>query len=250
MKKRNIMAVLLSSFLLGISGVNASSCSYSEQAQLNKDVANIKVKYEEMTGYYDEEMSGCSEADEELGLCVRSEYNYFKVSVYNVTEDFYFTVENNQDNSMKKYSYSDSEGGIVSFDWKGIMNVTTLTIKVYASAKTECVHESLRTIYKTLPRKNPYYYYLQCSQVPEYYLCEKYVTFDEIPFYEFLDTVEKEIEEKEAQQMAEQNVPWYAAVWNFIVENKVVVLIVVGVVAIGAVTTFIIVNKKRKKSVL
>ncbi len=250
MKKMKLLAIFLSSLFLGIFSVNAGSCSYAEQARLNKEVANIKINYEEMTDYYDEETSGCSKEDQELELCELSEYNYFKIYVLNMTEDFYITVENDQESGKKTYTYSDVKDGMITFDWKGIMNVTTFTIKVYASAKTNCVHESLRTIYKTLPRKNPYYYYGQCNQLPDYYLCEKYVTFDEVPFYDFLDTVEKVIEEKEAQQKAEQEKNWYTVIWDFIVENKVIILIIVGVAAVGAVTTMIIVNKKRKKSVL
>ena len=246
MKKNVFILLLLSVLLIKISGVNASTCTYSEQAQLNKDVANIKVTYEEKTGKVDPSLYECQGDSSACDV----DYNYFGISVSNMTEDFYITVKNNIDNSVKTYRYSDAKDGIISFDWEQILNITTFTIDVYSSTETGCPRENYRTIYLTTPRKNPYHYYGQCQRDPEYYLCQKYVTFADMTFYEFAEKMEaraESIEEEKSQEMP-QSIP--EKVLDFISDNLIWVITGAVVAAGGVYAVTILIRKKRKKSVL
>ena len=248
MKKGILLAVLLCFLFIGSKPVSASICTYSEQAQLNKDVANIKVIYEEATGILDPSLYDCQADNGDLSECNAS-YDYFVVSVLNMTEDFYITVRNNIDNTRTTYYYSDAKDGVISFDWEGILNVTTFTIDVFSSSETSCPRENYRTIYFTTPRKNLYYYYGQCQQNPEYYLCQKYVTFDDITFYEFIEKINNHNEEKkeEPKEEAPQTIP--QKVIEYITNNSFTIIVVVGAIVIATVLVVTIV-KKRKKGIL
>jgi len=122
MKKVCVYIILLSFLFIGIKSVDASICTYSEQAQLNQKAAKIKVVYEEATGILDPSLYDCQADNEDPESCNAS-YNYFVVSILNMTEDFYITVQNNINNKQKTYYYSDAKDGMISFDWEEIMNI-------------------------------------------------------------------------------------------------------------------------------
>ena len=246
MRKKNLLITLLAVLFLNYDIANASTCSYSERAQLNKDVASIKVIYEEQMGLVDPSLYECQPDNEEC----TAEYNYFKISVLNMSKDFYFTVKNNVDNTKKTYRYSDSVDGVISFNWEGILNITTFTFEVYSSEETGCPRDRYRTIYLTTPRKNLYHYYGQCQNDPDYFLCEKYVTFEEMSFYEFMDSMEERAEELKKEQEKDKEITFFQKIIDYIVENKFTLLIIGGVVVAGVATTVVVVKVRRKKSVL
>ncbi|MBE6148517.1 MAG: hypothetical protein E7167_03375 [Firmicutes bacterium] len=245
MKKRILLTALLSTLFVNVLAVNASTCSYSERAQLNKDVAGIKVIYEEKTALVDPDLYDCQEEYQEC----TSEYDYFTISVLNMTEDFYFTVENNVDKTKSTYYYTDAVDGVISFDWEGILDITTFTFEVYSSNETSCPRDRYRTIYLTTPRKNLYHYYGQCQNDPDYYLCQKYVTFEDISFYDFVDKMEERAAKLEQSGQIDKELNFFEKVIDFINDNRTAFIIGGALIVVGAVVAVIIV-KKRKKSVL
>ncbi len=100
-------------------------------------------------------------------------------------------------------------------------------------------------MYLTLPRYNEYSTYSLCDSVSDYYLCQKYVTFDEIESSYFVEKVSDEIEKREDKQVSE--LKWYEKVWEFVVEHKTI-FITGGVIVIagGAVTAVVIIRKRRR----
>ncbi|MBE6155901.1 MAG: hypothetical protein E7164_04010 [Firmicutes bacterium] len=248
MKKVCVYIILLSFLFIGIKSVDASICTYSEQAQLNQKAAKIKVVYEEATGILDPSLYDCQADNEDPESCNAS-YNYFVVSILNMTEDFYITVQNNINNKQKTYYYSDAKDGMISFDWEEIMNIATLTFKVYSSSETGCPRENYRTIYQTLPRKNLYHYYGLCTDNPDYYLCQKYVTFEEMPFYDFMEKINKYTEQikEEKKEETPQGMP--QQILGYFTENIPLVLGVSGVVVL-LVVVIVVVLKKRKRRIL
>ena len=231
-------------FFTGIKQIYASSCSYAKQAELNSEVANIKVSYEEKTGYRDSSEFYCQDDDPE---CV-SEYNYFEISILNMTDDFYIVVKNDQDNVEKTYTINDAVDGIIRFDFEGIMNITTFKFDIYSSTNTPCPRENYRTIYLTTPRKNPYYYYLQCQNNPDYYLCKKYVTFEDVGFYEFIEKVDKYVEEHNEELKDKQQLTTTDKIMEYIKEHKILVISsLIGIVGIAVITTWVVINKRRKR---
>ena len=75
------LVFIVSLFLFNINVSAASSCSYSEQAELNSKAANIKVSYETA-------IEGLTYEDGE------SQVEYFKISILNGPEEFYIGVKN------------------------------------------------------------------------------------------------------------------------------------------------------------
>lgn len=246
MKVNRFYTFIIALFLLVIPGVNASSCSYEEQAQLNSSVAHIKVIYEEKEGVVDTSLYECQEEDPD---CV-SKYNYFEISILNMTKDFYIVVTNNVDNETKTLTYADAVDGIIKFDWDGIMTVTTFTFKVMSSSSTNCVGDTYRTIYLTTPRKNLYHYYGQCQATPDFYMCDKYVTFDELDFYDFINKIEEYENKKASAEEEKQDETPSQIVKDFFKENKITIIAVGGIVGVLLMVLVVTLIRKRKKSVL
>lgn len=247
MKRNCIFTFLFTCVLAGVMTVNASSCSYAEQAELNSSVAGIKVAYEEKTGYHDSSTFFCQDDDPE---CV-SEYNYFEISILNMTKDFYVTVSNDIDNIKTTYTYADAVDGVIKFNWEGIMNIATFTFEVYSSTETGCPRENYRVIYLTTPRKNPYHYYLQCQNNPDYYLCDKYVTFENIEYYDFITQVDEYVEENNEELKEKQQLSFMDKVLNFVEDNKVLLVGVgTGLLIVIIIIVTITKTKKRKRSAL
>ena len=66
----------------------ASNCSYQEQAELNSKAANVKVSYEVV--------------EETIGTEDFYVNSFFKISITNVSEEFYVVVQN----SYEKNKYN------------------------------------------------------------------------------------------------------------------------------------------------
>ena len=245
--KKKICFFLLCIFGLSIINVNAESlCSYSEQAALNSEVANIKAKYEEKTGILDEDEILCEE-----GMSCETEYNYFTISVLNLSSNFYIAVTNENNDDRLVLNYNDVKDGLATFNFKGIMYTNTFTFDVYSSDETSCPNEKYRTFTLKTPRKNIYYYYAQCDEHPDIAICQKYVEFEDTGFYDFMDKIEKyEVEQKENNEKSNNKITFIQRTIDFVKENKVPVIIVSIILIIGVGTTTFVVIKRRKKSVL
>ena len=116
-----------------------------------------------------------------------------------------------------------------------------------------CGEETLRKFKLTLPKFNFYSQLDICQDIPEYYLCQQYTTFDVdgATFYDKVDEYKAKLltqkeEEKAAENEEIDNTTPISKAMSAVSKNK---YIVVGVVVvIGVVITVVIL--KRKKSVL
>lgn len=242
---KKILVVIIAFFVF-LDTSKAVSCSYKEQAQLNSEVANIKSNYEIKERILDKsEYSPPDGADE--GYVAKSDY--IKANILNLTENTYIEVTNDYNGDVLKYSYSDTKDGNISFDWFNISEVVKFTIKVYASSETGCEGSLLKTIYLTLPRYNDYSAYDICNSIPNYYLCERYVTYDEVSYDKFYTSVSKEVTKVEEEKI-EENKKWYEKTWDFVKENKWYFL-AGGVVLVGvAGGAAIVIIRKRRRSII
>ncbi|MEG1142375.1 MAG: hypothetical protein RSE41_08045 [Clostridia bacterium] len=250
--KRFIISVFALVLSLSFSiNVNATSkCDYKEQALLNSIVANIKASYEEKEGILDrneypvpDAVLGTPEEETYVGT-----YNYFGISILNLTSKFYVVVTNNVNEDTKTFNYSDSVEGVINFDLKNISKVTTFTIKVYSSNETRCANELYRTVYLTTPRLNVYYNYDLCDNAADYYLCKKYVTFPEVESGSFYTQIEKYLDEKNdvSEKPKDENEKWYQKAFNFIKEKKVIFIVSgVSLIVVSGVVIAVIVKKRR-----
>ena len=140
-----------------------SKCSYTEQAELLNKAANVKANYEVKS-----EILKFSDMEAEI--------DYFNISVYNLTEDFYVTIKNDYDNSSKTFRFSDAKDGVIEYRWDNLEKVTNFTIEVFSSTETNCVSEKMKTLYVKTPRYNEYFNREICEELTDFYLCQKYIT--------------------------------------------------------------------------
>lgn len=241
MKKKIFLGLLLLLFFACVN-VNAESCSYKEQADLNSEVAQIKVKYEEKVGLVDPSTYTCHEEAESCEV----QYNYFGITILNMSENFYIEVTDNS-KTKTKYTYDDVKDGVITFDYQDIDVMNNYTFKVYASYKTNCSDELYRTIYLTTPRFNKFYYEPQCAKYPEHYLCQKYVTTkDDVEWSKF-GSIMHEYQTKKETEAEAQNHNFLEKIYDFIDSHKLLLTITTVVVVAGVATVVII--KKRKERI-
>ncbi len=242
---KKICFSLLAFLFMASDGKAASSmCEAKEIAELNREVVNIKGSFEEAEGELNP--SEFPIPDEILGTEAEADYvgkyNYFKVSIINISENFYVEISNDYNRDKLVYQYKDTQDGVITFDWKNLDKVTTFTVKVYSSDQTNCPDELYRTITISLPRYNEFYDYTLCERASDYYLCEKYVDYGEVDFGTFVSNITRHIEQKEKEEEEE------AKKEDFVSKHKTILIIngVIVVVITGVVVAVII--KKRRSS--
>ncbi len=241
--KRNLKLLILLLLLFAYRDANAASaCSYKEQADLNSEAAKIKVKYEGKVGELERSTYTCEGGGED---CVAT-YNYFTITILNMSENFYIDVSNNVTRDRATYYYSDVKDGVITFDYDKAESITNFTFKVYSSAKTNCSGENYRVIYFTTPKVNPYYDYLLCDNNPEYYLCQKYITTEEVSFEQFQSQVLSYEKQKNGGASNNEHRGFLEKIYDFIDDHKPL-LIITTLLIVGGVATVVIV-KKRKES--
>lgn len=136
--KRSLIRVLFTfaCFCVGFTVVNAE-CSSSERLQLNTQASYVTYDYT---------------YNEKTGL--------FDIHFYNLTSYLYL------DYNSKQYYPTKDETVI-----KGVTNGKLMSVKVDASAKTNCEETILRTITYQVPYKNAYLDSTECGLYPEVEIC-------------------------------------------------------------------------------
>lgn len=238
MKKVKKIFVLLVMLLL-VKNVHAE-CGYETQAKLNSEAVTIKAIYEEVQKEMDRNLYMCGDGVDE---CTEY-YSVLKISILNLSENFYVKVTSDN-NFNKTFYYKDAQDGIVSFELSDLTKVNTFTFNVYNTDKSGCSQKLNRTFYLTTPRLNDYYNIKLCDKIPDYYMCQKFVTFEDTGYSDFLSSVNKYYEKQE-EIKENTNKSFFEKIINFIKENKTVFIIAGGVIIVGGVTTVIILKKRRK----
>lgn len=219
-----------------------AECDYSTQVQLSTDAANIKTKYEVATGELDKSLYlGCEGGGDDCDVS----YNYYLISILNLTDNYYVKVTNDQDKTTKTFTKADAnEDGIVEFKWDNVSNVTTFTFNIYSSSKTKCPNKKQTTKYLTTPRKNFYSSFDICSDMQDNYLCEEYVTYDNVDFDSFLQMLD-EAKEKKANENEKNKSLWQKIV-DFIVTYKWWFISGVVLVIVATLAVVTIIRKKNR----
>ncbi len=213
--------------------ITKANCSNSEKLDLNSKAANVKTNYELVSDQinYDDGVSNVE---------------YFVINILNITEDTYVEITNDLYNDVKVYHYSDTDNGNVKITWTDTDEIVNFTIKVYAETNTACGGELLKTSRMATPRFNNYYYLAICNDAPDFYLCQKYVTVDEVDESEFSKKIDSfingELDKNGDEIKQDENKNGFL---EFLNEYKW--YIVGGVVIIGAGIGIAIYLKKTKK---
>lgn len=244
----NRFLFVIAMVLVPINVVNAASkCDYNEQAKLNNDVADIKITYEEAEGSTGEilELEGGGNFEET--------YNYFKITIYNLTESFFVRISNDYNNEVKYIRYSDLIDGVGIYEWSHLEKVTKFTFKIYSSNETGCANEEYRIVYLTTPRLNTFYNNALCTGKESFYLCQKYVTEEEVDYTTFMSEVNSfspDEKEDDSQGTVNDDKTFFDNIREFVSENKLTIGIVSTIIVIGGGVAIVIVIKKRRSRLI
>lgn len=223
-------------------------CSLEKKNSLRTLAANVTINYQPV-----EVSDGTSGIDDE-GNAVDVLSYYFDVKIYNINSQLKVLVksadEENNNQVLLTYKNMGSDGAITARKKVGI-ELSNLVFEIYGSDETGgCSIEKLRTIKLTLPKYNNLAEREICADIPEFYMCQKYISYDIKP-EKFSEEVKKYKEKKEKEQSdseaeVEDNNTVTDKAADLINKNKYI--IVGAIVLAGVIITVIIV--RRKKSVL
>jgi len=231
---KKFLIFIFSLFFLSQSVSAASLCSYENQTKNNQKAANIKALYEvvEVTEKFDD-MDVTSKTIE--------------ISILNIPKELYVVIKNNVTKEEKVFTNADAVDGIVKFKWNEIDYVTTFTIQIFTTNKTNCPDERIKTIYLTTPRYNEFSKKYICSELSEFYLCQEFVTskeFDENYFLKQLDSFRNEKIDEKGNEILENNLTITDKIFEFMNTYKWYIL---GGLTILATILIVISVKKNKK---
>ncbi len=211
-------------------------CTPSDSVKINKQAMKIKVGYEP----YEEDYP-----DEDETIRPDLKIYMLDIKVYNVSPELKVVLTSEDGTAIGHYD--DSNDGVITF-----RNTDTKTIKNYKleiQSDDVCMDKVIRTINLTLPKYNPYSEREICTEVPTYYLCQQFITYD-IDSEHFLKDVQNykarlEAKEIETADSGKVNKNITTKIVSKISKNK---YIVVGVIlAVGILITVLIVLRNKKK---
>ena len=116
---------------------------------------------------------------------------------------------------------------------------------MYNTDKSGCSQKLNRTFYLTTPRLNEYYNFNICEEIPDYYMCQKFVTYEDKGLTDFIH-VTNEYKDKKIAEEEELNKNFFEKLWSFIKDNKTIFITSTVVITTIGIGTVIIIKKKRK----
>ena len=250
MKKVNLLIFLLITLFVFTKSVSAA-CPNSVQAILNRESGNVKVNYEvirevDPNGSVPDYLIGTEEAKNYVSYIEK-----IQINILNLTDNLVAEVSSSYDNSTITYNSKQAKNGIVSFISKSKNDIIKYKFVIKASDTNECSGENQRTITLTQPRFNIFSTYAVCNEIPDYYLCQKYVEFeDTIDFSEFVDKTDRELASRNGTSpdgKPDNNKNWTDQISSFVKEHKKAFIIGgVGLIIVaGGIVTFIVIKRRR-----
>lgn len=212
-------------------------CSAKQLSELRQLAANVKVSYLPKT-----EIAVSEYEDSETGGYTKYTKRYLDIKVYNLDSKLYLDVSNDIGHEQIVTADSLGDDGTLTFRQNAIDRKVNYTF-ILKSTEYGCETQTLRTVRLTLPMFNAYSQLDICTEIPDYYLCQEYITqqVDGSTFYDKVDAykeklkVQGETEEKNNTSLANK---------VFKGASKFKYLIVGAIVALGVVITVVIIKRK------
>ena len=248
--KKNIVGVVLAFILFWPSIIKAaSSCSYSEQVELNSIAGNVKASYDVIEIKTGKAVNPDAPGMPEIDIYKKG----LKIKIINVSNDIYLKIINKNTNEEKTYQASDLQDGTIVFEYNDVNTITTYAIEIYAN-KYSCNGELIRTFDFVTPQYNFYSELEICNQYPDFYYCQEFVTVGEnISYDAFLNKVEELKEEKKQEEIEKEeikNKSFLKKLKDLYYNNKIVINLIGCVIVVGGLTTTVIIIKKKRSRVL
>jgi hypothetical protein len=244
-KKRFLIIILMAMFLF-IGRVAAEeeikgTCSTTDKTKLMQEAANVKITYLPVSVTK-------KVTDGESGYTADLDAKYLEVRIYNLSYNYHIDVKyggNGLDSKgfIVTYPMINSEDGAYVFRQNGTDANVSYTFTIIAD-NGGCVGEVLRSVRLTLPKYNYYAELETCKDIPDYYLCQDFTTYniDGLTFYDKVDQYKEKLAAAENNAKKDNN-GTVSKTLTAVSKHK---YLVVGViVAVGAVATVIVLRKKR-----
>ena len=175
-------------------------------------------------------------------------FYYVDITIYNIPDEVYIEVHNSKSgNTYNIDSSKTNDDRAIKLRQKDTSDIVNYTFIIKART-LECYGETLRTIRLTTPKYNNYSQRAVCADIPEFYMCKTFVSYD-VDGAKFLNNVTayKEAQEKKGTEQAQEGkTSVTAATAKAVSKHKFLIL---GIVLIAAVVGTVLVIK-RKRSVL
>lgn len=241
MKKENIflLIIMVVSTFMFTSTVFAAekekTCTAMQLGELRELAASLKVTYVPKTKVM------IDAEDSETGT-TKYTSRFIDIKVYNMHSKLFLEVKNDAGFSAVASVTDLANDGTLTFRQNMVDKKVNYEFKVMSDSYG-CQGNTLRTIKLSLPMYNSYSELEICSDIPEYYLCQEFVTsaVDGATFYDKVDAYKMKLLEQGAGDQGDNT-----GVVNktFAGASKFKYLIVGVIVALGVVITIVIIKRK------
>ena len=250
MKKVISKCLLLTLFFLIVKNVNAAStCDYSEQVRLQTIASNVKASYEANVRQTDEFADIDSINDPNGAYIVE---RYVEITILNITEDIYVSVETNKSTDVQSYHYQDTDEGTLRILKSNLDEIVEYKILVYSNHE-QCTGDLLRTIMVLTPKYNEYSEYGYCDSLPNLFYCQQFITTEITTNPIDVQTEmnrQYQALQKEEEVKRNEDVSFWAKLTQFFKDNLIIISVILGLLVLIGVTTTVIAIKKRRSRVL
>lgn len=176
MKRRRgflfILIIFLFVFMGKVYAEEDTTCSAVSLNELRTAAANLRVTYVPVT--VEKEVPSTEGP-------VMASFQYLDIKIYNMMSKLYVKMDGSSKSVSgisKLFTLDDVESdGAITIRQVPADEVVTYKFVVYSDSYG-CNGKTLRTMTVTLPRRNPYSSRDMCKDIPEFYLCQDYVTFE------------------------------------------------------------------------
>lgn len=217
MKKKIIFVFALLALPINVLGFSYRGCEFSVISRLKSIVSNINISYD----YH-----------------ITNSVVSFDVTINNLTPDIYF-----YDSSTEKtYYYNDTNNGEITI--KNYSGKEQNKFYKFFAVPGACYGKHLGTKYYSFPTYNQYYNSKICSGIPEFKLCQKWVSVN-YTYDEFKKKVEEYKKDEPNNQESEIKVVYEKNLFDKIIYFYVnyYYYLLIGMIAICCIVIII----KRKK---
>lgn len=240
-KMKKIFIVFVLAFFMFLGNVDAeeeNTCRPAQLSELRSMAANVKVTYIPVSV-----VMQLDEPDGEGGQ-TETTREFLDIKIYNINSKLIVNVEGN-DLQYTLGSNDVGADGSITLRQATSSKMITYDFEIFSN-EYGCYDQTLRTIKLTLPKFNSYAQLSACADIPDYYLCQRYTTYDVdgSTFYTKVDEYKaKLLTLEEAGDIEIDNNGVISDAISTVSEYK---YIIVGVVVvIGVVLTIIITKRKR-----
>lgn len=227
----------------------ASTCDYSEQVRLQNIASNVKASYEANVRETDE-FADIDSINDPNGAYIIE--RYVDLTILNITEEIYITVETNKSTEVQTYHYGDTNQGMLRISKENLDEIVEYKILVYSDHE-QCKGDLLRTITVVTPKYNEYSEYGYCDSLPNLFYCQQFITTEittnPVDIQMEMNRQYEALQKKE-EETKNESLSFWEKLGNFFKEHVFIISVVIGIIIIAGVTATVIAIKKRRSRVL